>query len=86
MSFRLVPLNLLEFVWYSLGVAVVFVVSTRVAIGSSVLPLSAVAVVEKVLLLFKGDVEVGFGLVSFADDICASCSELDFLVDLIAFA
>ena len=61
-------------------------VSTRVAIGSSVLPLSAVAVVEKVLLLFKGGVEVGFGWVSFADDICASCSELDFLVDLIAFA
>jgi hypothetical protein len=59
-------------------------VSTRVAIGSSVLPLSAVAVVSEALLLLKGGVEVGF--VTCADDICASCSELDFVVDLIAFA
>ena len=84
MSFRLVPLNLLEFAGCSLGVAVVFVVSTRPAIGSSVWPLSAVAVVGEVVLLLKGGVEVG--LVTCADDICVSSSELDFLVDLIAFA
>jgi len=84
MSFRLVPLNLVEFVWCSLGVAVVCVVSARVALGSSVVPLSAVAVVGEVLLLLTGGVEVGF--VIFADDICASYSELGFLVDLIAFA
>ena len=84
MSFRLFPVNLLEFDWCSLGVAVVFVVSTRVAIGSSLLPLSAVAVVSEVLLLLKGGVEVVF--VTCADDICVSYSELDFLVDLIAFA
>ena len=84
MSFRLVPLNLFEFVWCSLGVAVVYVVSSRVVIGASVLPLSAVAVVSKVVLLLKGGVEVG--LVTCANDICVSSSELDFLVDLIAFA
>ena len=83
MSFHLVPLNLLEFAGCSLGVVVVFAVPTRPAIGSSVWPFSAVAVVSEVLLLLKGGVEVG--LATCADDICVSSSELDFL-DLIAFA
>ena len=51
MYFRLVSLNLLEFVMWSLGVAVFFVVPTRAAIGSLVLPLSTVAVVSEVALL-----------------------------------
>ena len=59
-------------------------VPTRAAIGSSVLPLSTVAVVREVMLLLKGGVEVG--LATCVDEICVSSVELGFLVDLTAFA